>query len=291
MIPRSMLFVPGDSERKMAKSLSSGADAIILDLEDAVAVERLPIARRLVAEFLAAHADRSRQQLWVRINSLSGPLALPDLAGVIGGAPDGVMLPKPDSGADLTVLDHYLSALETAAGLVPGQTEIIPVASETGKAMFAMGSYAGATPRLNLMTWGAEDIAAAVGATGNRDEMGRYDPLYELARALCLAGAAAAGAAAIDTVFTAFRDGAALAEECRRVRRAGFRGKLAIHPDQVAIINQAFTPTDAEIAFARRVIDAFAANPALGVVNIDGKMIDMPHLKQARKMLATLGAS
>ncbi len=290
MIPRSMLFVPGDSERKMEKGLSSAADALILDLEDAVAADRLPIARGLVAEFLTAHGDRSRQQLWVRINPISGPLALADLAGIIGGAPDGVMLPKPDSGADLTTLDHYLSALETATGLAVGQTRIVPVASETGKAMFAMGSYAGATPRLSLLTWGAEDIAAAVGASANRDESGRYDPLYELARTLCLAAAAAAGAAAIDTVFTAFRDPSGLADECRRVRRAGFQGKLAIHPDQVPVINEAFAPSDAEIAFARRVVDAFAANPALGVVNIDGKMIDMPHLKQARKVLGMASA-
>jgi citrate lyase subunit beta/citryl-CoA lyase len=285
-----MLFVPGDSERKMEKGLSSAADALILDLEDAVAADRLPIARGLVAEFLTAHGDRSRQQLWVRINPISGPLALADLAGIIGGAPDGVMLPKPDSGADLTTLDHYLSALETATGLAVGQTRIVPVASETGKAMFAMGSYAGATPRLSLLTWGAEDIAAAVGASANRDESGRYDPLYELARTLCLAAAAAAGAAAIDTVFTAFRDPSGLADECRRVRRAGFQGKLAIHPDQVPVINEAFAPSDAEIAFARRVVDAFAANPALGVVNIDGKMIDMPHLKQARKVLGMASA-
>lgn len=287
MIPRSLLFVPGDSEKKMAKALGSGADLLILDLEDSVAQEKLHLARGMVREFLLAHPDRSKQQLWVRINPLSTPLALHDLTGIVSGVPDGIMLPKPDSGADITVLGHYLSALEAASGLPQGGIKTMPVATETAKAMFALDTYAGASPRLTMMTWGAEDIAAVVGASANRDGQGRYDPLYELARTLCLAGAAAAGVAAIDTVFTNFRDSAALEEESKRVRRAGYLGKIAIHPDQVPVINQAFTPTEEEVAHAERVLAAFAANPGAGTVGLDGKMVDMPHFKQAQKVMAT----
>ena len=286
MIPRSLLFAPADSDRKMEKALGSGADLVILDLEDSVAPDRKPVARDAALAFLKAHPDRSKQELWVRVNALSTPQALADLAGVVPGGPDGIMLPKPDSGADVTTLDHYLTALEAAAGLPVGDIKIIPVATETAKAMFALGTYVGASPRMTLMTWGAEDIAAVVGASANRDEEGRYYPLYELARTLCLAGAAAADAAPIDTVYTNFRNPAGLEEECMRVRRAGYQGKIAIHPDQIEIINKSFTPTPAEVAFAARVIEAFDSNPGLGTVGIEGKMIDMPHLKLARKVMA-----
>ena len=285
MIPRSLLFAPGDSDRKMEKASASGTDLVILDLEDSVAEARKALARDAALAFLAATPDRSKRQLWVRINALSSPQGLPDLAAVVPGVPDGIMLPKPDSGADVTLLDNYLTALETANGLPVGGIKIIPVATETAKSMFALGTYVTASPRMTLMTWGAEDIAAVVGAHANRDAEGRYDPLYELARTLCLAAAAAAEAAAIDTVYTNFRNPAGLEEECRRVRRAGFQGKIAIHPDQIAIINDVFTPKPEEIAFAKQVVDAFAANPGLGTVGIEGKMIDMPHLKQARKIL------
>jgi citrate lyase subunit beta/citryl-CoA lyase len=286
MIPRSLLFAPGDSDRKMEKASASGADLVILDLEDSVSAERKPVARDAVRAFLEANPNRSKCELWVRINPLSTPLALPDLAAVIPGTPDGIMIPKPDAGADITTLDHYLSALEASAGIELGHTKIIPVATETAKAMFALGTYVGASPRMTLMTWGAEDIAAVVGASANRDGDGRYDPLYELARTLCLAGAAAAEAAAIDTVYVNFRNPAGLEEECLRVRRAGFQGKIAIHPDQIPIINKAFTPTSTEIAHAEKIIEAFDSNPALGTVGIDGKMYDMPHLKLARKVKA-----
>ena len=285
MIPRSLLFAPGDSDRKMEKASACGADLVILDLEDSVAEARKPLAREMVKAFLDANPDRSKRELWVRINALSSPLGLPDLAGVVAGKPDGIMLPKPDSGADVTLLGHYLAALETAHGLPQGEIKIIPVATETAKSMFALSTYATASPRMTLMTWGAEDIAAVVGASANRDADGKYDPLYELARTLCLAAAAAADAAAIDTVYTNFRNPEGLLEECRRVRRQGYQGKIAIHPDQIAIINDAFTPKPEEIAFAKQVVDAFAANPGLGTVGIDGKMIDMPHLKQSRKIL------
>ncbi len=286
MIPRSLLFAPGDSDRKMEKAAASGADLVLIDLEDSVSAERKPVAREAAQAFLKATPDRSKRQLWVRINPISEPLGLLDLAGVVAGKPDGIMLPKPDSGADVTTLCHYLSALEAAHGLPQGGIKIIPVATETAKSMFALSTYAGASKRMTLMTWGAEDIAAVVGASANRDADGKYDPLYELARTLCLAGAAAAEAAAIDTVYVNFRNPAGLEEECQRVRRAGFQGKIAIHPDQIEIINAAFTPTPAEIAHAQKIIHAFDSNPALGTVGIDGKMYDMPHLKLARKVKA-----
>ena len=285
MIPRSLLFAPADSDRKMEKARGCGADLVILDLEDAVAAERKPLAREAARAFLGANPDRATQELWVRINPLSSDLALADLASVLPGAPDGIMIPKPDSGAEITTLDHYLTAFEAAFGIIPGHVKIIPVATETAKAMFALGSYVGASPRMTLMTWGAEDIAAVVGASANRDSEDRYDTLYELARALCLTGAAAADAAPIDTVYTNFRNPAGLEQECLRVRRQGFQGKIAIHPDQIEIINRSFTPSQDEVAFARKVIDAFAANPGLGTVAMDGKMIDMPHLKLSRKIM------
>ena len=282
-VPRSWLFVPGDSERKLAKGAASGADALIVDLEDSVAAANLPAARKLVAAFLAADA---RPRIWVRVNALASGLALADLAAVLPGGPDGIVLPKAESVADVLVLGNYLSALEVAAGRTEGGTKIMVVATETPAALFTLGSYATAGARLAALTWGAEDLAASLGAAGNRVEGGGYEFTFQLARSLCLAGAAAAGVAPIDTVFVDFRDQAGLMREAQAARRAGFVGKLAIHPDQVAPINEAFTPDAAEIAHAERVVAAFAANPGAGVVGIDGRMIDMPHLKQARRILA-----
>ena len=283
---RSMLFVPGDSERKLAKGAGSPADALILDLEDSVAAERTEVARGLVRDYLNAHADRAARQLWVRINPLSTPQALRDLAAVIGGRPDGIMLPKPESGADVTVLDHYLSALEAREGVPPGSIKIIPVATETAGAVFTLGTYAGCSTRLVGMTWGAEDLSAALGASTNRTTGGGYAFTYELARSLCLAGAVAAEVQPMDTLYPDFRDSAGLAADSRASRQTGFTGRLAIHPDQVSIINDAFTPDPAEVAHAQRVVDAFAASPGIGVVGLDGMMLDMPHLKQARRVLA-----
>ena len=286
MVPlRSMLFVPGDSERKLAKGAGSGADALILDLEDSVAPERTAAARDLVRDYLVAHPDRSRQQVWVRINPLSSDKALPDLAAVVRGGPCGIMLPKSGSGADVAALAGFLSALEHRDGLVPGSIRIIPVATETAGAVFTLGSYAGSSARLTGMTWGAEDLAAALGASTNRGGDGAYAPVYEMARSLCLAGAVAAEVQPIDTLFADFRDGEGLARDSRASRRQGFTGRLAIHPDQVGPINAAYTPDADEVAYARRVVDAFAAAPGTGVVGLDGKMLDMPHLKQARRVL------
>ena len=285
MVPlRSMLFVPGDSERKLARGAGSGADALILDLEDSVAPERTAVARDLVRDYLVAHPDRSRQQVWVRINPLSSDKALPDLAAVVRGGPCGIMLPKTESGADVAGLTGFLSALEHRDGLEPGAIRIIPVATETAKAVFALGSYAGSSVRLAGITWGAEDLAAALGASTNKGEAGGYAPVYELARSLCLAGAVAAEVQPIDTLFADFRDGEGLARDSRASRRQGFTGRLAIHPDQVAPINAAYTPDAAEVAHARRVVEAFAA-AGTGVVGLEGKMLDMPHLKQAWRVL------
>ena len=290
VILRSMLFVPGDSERKLGKGAASPADALILDLEDSVAPDRTQVARGMVRAYLESRPDRARQQLWVRINPLSTDKALPDLAAVVGGTPDGILLPKPDSAADVVLLGHYLTALEHREALPPGQIRIIPVATETAHAVFALGSYAGCSQRLSGMTWGAEDLSAALGASTNQAPGGGYAFTYELARSLCLAGAVAADVQPIDTLFVNFRDPAGLEADSRQSRQLGFTGRIAIHPDQVAPINAAYSPDADEIAHARRVVDAFAASPGTGVVGLDGKMLDMPHLKQANRLLQMAAA-
>jgi citrate lyase subunit beta/citryl-CoA lyase len=288
MILRSWLFVPGDSERKLEKARGNPADALILDLEDSVASGRRQAARDLIRGYLGSRPDRSRQQLWVRINPLDTPLALQDLAAVMPGAPDGICLPKPYGAAEVNRLADYLSALEVREGLAVGGTRILSVATETAASLLTFHTYLDrVTPRLTAMTWGGEDLAAALGAADNRDPAtGDYDEPYRLARSLCLAAARAIGAQPVGTVHVDFRDLAGLQADCLRERRTGFVGKMAIHPDQSEVINRAFTPTDDEIAHARRVIDLFEANPGLGTVGLDGKMLDMPHLKQARNVVA-----
>lgn len=288
MILRSWLFVPGDSERKFAKARENPADALILDLEDSVAKDRQQLARDTVRGWLQAHRDRSRQQLWVRINPLDTELALPDLAAVMPGAPDGICLPKPYSAADVNRLANYLSALEAREGLAQGSTKILCVATETAASLLTFHTYLdGVTDRLVAMTWGGEDLAAALGASDNRNPAtGGYDDPYLMAKSLCLATARAIGAQPVGVLWVDFRDPAGLEADCARDRRAGFVGKIAIHPDQSAVINRAFTPSADEIAHARRVVDVFERNPGLGTVGLDGKMLDMPHLKQARNVLA-----
>jgi citrate lyase subunit beta / citryl-CoA lyase len=286
---RSMLFVPGDSERKLLKGAASGADALVLDLEDSVPANRIDVARRMVQEYLSSNRDRARQQLWVRINPLSTKKALPDLAAIVAGAPDGILLLKTTSANDAIELDHYLSALEEREGVVAGSVRIIPVATETPAAMFTLGTFAGSTPRLAGLTWGAEDLSAAVGASTNRDETGNLEFTYLLARSLCLLAAAAADVQPLDTVYTDFRNSSGLRDNARAALRAGFTGKIAIHPDQVPIINEAFMPTDDDVTYAKRVIEAFATGA--GTVGLDGKMLDMPHLKQAQRVLEMLKRS
>jgi citrate lyase subunit beta/citryl-CoA lyase len=284
LIARSLLFAPGDSERKLAKAGASGADLVLLDLEDAVAAPNKAAARQLVAEHLRT-AERAQPQ-WVRINPLDSDYALADLAAVVPARPDGIMLPKATR-AEAERLHHYLTALEAAAGLPIGGIRTIVVATETAPALFGLGDYAGC-PRLAALTWGAEDSATALGATDNRDESGDYDFPYQLFRALCLAGAAAAGVTAIETIHGDFRDLDGLAKVAAKARRAGFRGMMAIHPDQVAVINRAFSPSEAELARAERIVAAFATNPGAGTIGLDGAMLDMPHLKRAQAVLAMI---
>jgi citrate lyase subunit beta/citryl-CoA lyase len=280
---RSWLFAPGDSERKMEKAAAGAADIVIFDLEDAVAEEQKPKARAMVSAFLNAQPqDRSR--LWVRINPLQGPNALLDLAAVVAARPGGIMLPKARGRADVELLDHYLSALEVAAGSERGSTRVIVLVTETAEGMFTTGNYAGA-PRMVAMTWGAEDLADAIGASENRNADGSYGFTYELARSFCLLGAAAAGVAAIETIHGDFRDEAGLYKRAEQVRRAGYRGMLAIHPAQVDVINRAFTPGAEELAAAQEIVALFAANPGAGTIGHKGAMLDRPHLARAQALL------
>jgi citrate lyase subunit beta/citryl-CoA lyase len=273
---RSLLFVPGDRPDRMEKALGSGADALILDLEDAVALSAKPEARAHVATFLRSHTEAN---LWVRINPLDTPEADRDLAAILSHHPNGIVLPKAEGGASVAELTRRL----TERGNVGAR--ILAIATETPAAMFQLGTYGG-SKRLAGLTWGAEDLPAAIGASTSREPDGRYTPPYELARSLCLFGAAAAGVAPIETVYPAFKDVEGLAAYAARARRDGFTGMMAIHPAQIETINAAFTPSDAEIAHASAVVAAFEANPGAGALSLDGKMIDRPHLLQAQRVLA-----
>ncbi|VUX55830.1 HpcH/HpaI aldolase/citrate lyase family [uncultured Woeseiaceae bacterium] len=281
---RSFLFVPADSERKLEKAGTSGADALILDLEDSVAASARSKARNLAAEFLK---QESNSKIWVRINPLDSADALEDLQAVMPAAPEGIVLPKPRGASDAKQLAKLLDALEQESELEAGRTLILPVATERPAALFGMDEYAESTARLAGLTWGAEDLSTAVGASSNRDESGNWLPPYQLARSLCLFAAAAAGVPAVDTVYTDFKDVDGLAGFAAAARRDGFEGMLAIHPEQVAIINKAFVPTPAETERAQRIIALFAANPEVGALGMDGEMIDRPHWLQAKRILET----
>ena len=293
MIPRSWLFVPADDPRKLAKIAASGADAVILDLEDSVAPERKAEARALALETLNGAWDDPGPELWVRINPLSGDLAHHDLAAIMPGAPKGVVLPKCASAADVATLVERLddlAALEAMkGGHWRGQIRVLPIATETPAALFALGSYAAApSARLTGLTWGAEDLSTAVGAETNRAPDGGYTDLCRLARALCLAGAASAGVPAIETVYPDLDDMAGLEAYAAQGRREGFSGMLAIHPRQVEAINRAFTPSADAIERARRIVELFEAEPGAGVLVMDGRMLDAPHLAQARRILQSV---
>ena len=279
---RSLLFVPGDSERKLEKALAGEADLIILDLEDSVAPSAKPGAREHVAKALAQ--GERRKPLWVRINPLDTPDAMQDLVAVVQHRPDGIMLPKatPD---EARLLGHYLTALEAAAGLEAESIRLIVVATETAPALFRLGDYAG-VPRLDALTWGAEDLATAFGSAANRDADGNLLAPFALARTLCLAGANAAGVAPIETIDHIFRDAERMAKVPAEARTLGFRGMMAIHPAQVEPINRAFTPSEEELERARRIVALFEANPDSGALQLDGEMVDIPHLKQARGLIA-----
>ena len=281
---RSWLFAPGDSERKMEKATAGAADIVLIDLEDAVAEAEKPKARAMVSAFLKANVNH-RERLWVRINPIQGPHALVDLAAVMPAAPGGIMLPKPRGRADAELLNHYLTALEAAAGTAPGSTKVILLVGETAEGMLAAGSYIG-VPRVAAMSWGPEDLATELGAISNRAEDGSYDFTYQLARSLCLVGAGAAGVPAIETIHGDFRDEAGLRKRTAQVRRAGFRGMLAIHPAQVEVINETFAPSAAEREAAQEIVDLFAANPGAGTIGYKGAMLDRPHLARAQAVLA-----
>lgn len=286
---RSWLFAPGDSERKMEKATASNADVVILDLEDAVSEAEKPKARTLVAAFLQANKQH-RAKLWVRINPIQGPHALVDLAAVMPASPVGIMFPKPRGRADAELLDHYLTAFEASAGTQIGSTKVMLLATEMPESMLAIGSYAG-VPRIVAMSWGAEDLATALGASDNRGDYGGYDFTYELARSLCLVGATAAGVAAIETIHGDFKDEAGLRKRAALMRRAGWRGMLAIHPAQVDVINEAFSPSAEELAAAQEIVELFAANPGAGTIGHKGAMLDRPHLARAKQLLASVGRS
>ncbi len=289
---RSLLFIPGDSPKKLKKGVGSGADAIIVDLEDAISPERKAAARDTTLAYLKeVQPLAKRPKLMVRINGLQTGLADADLDVIVAGKPDSIMLPKAEGGVAVTHCDAKLAAREAIHGLPPGGIGLVAIATETAKALFLAGTFAGASRRLTGLTWGAEDISAEIGAEANRDKDGNFLDLYRLARALCLAGAAAARVQPIDTVYVDFRNGAGLRRECEEARRDGFTGKMAIHPAQVPVINEVFTPTAEAIAKAKAVIAAFAAEPGAGTVGIGGLMYDRPHLEQARQLLARAGQS
>jgi citrate lyase subunit beta/citryl-CoA lyase len=282
---RSLLFVPGDDEKKLATALGSGADGIILDLEDSVAAERKTAARAVTRDALVQDRPAGGPRRFVRVNPLASGRALGDLAAIVGTRPDGIVLPKAAGADDVRALDHYLAALEAREDLPEGAIAILPIAPETAAAMFTFASYAGASARLCGIMWGCEDLAADVGALANRGPDGEHLEPFRLARSLCLFGAAAAGVIAIDTVFTDFRDEAGLEREARAAALCGFSAKAAIHPGQIATINAAFTPDAAAVAWARQIVAAFDDKPDAGVLAIDGKMIDRPHLRAAQRIL------
>ena len=281
---RSLLFVPGDRPERFAKAQSAGADAVIVDLEDAVTATTRPQARTNAARFLR-EGDRNRP-VWVRINPVQTGDALPDLASIVAARPDGIVLPKALTGADLQRLDHWLEALEAQYGHVAGSIKVIALITETAQAVLSGSSFITPPARVIGYTWGAEDLAADVGASANRSADGEFEHTFRLARAQCLLVAAAAGVGAYDTTDTEFRDLAAIERHAQAARRDGFVGKLAIHPAQVEPIHRAFAPTADEIAWARKVVELMSG--AAGAVALDGRMIDRPHVQQAERILASL---
>ena len=290
---RSLLFIPGDDERKLSKGVAAGADALILDLEDAVAAGRKQVAREISAAFVVqAKQLATRPQLYVRINALDTPEWERDLAGITASAPDGILLPKARSGEDVHKLSIALAHAEELADIAKGTTRVIAIATEVPISVLQLHTYADASTRLVALTWGGEDLSAALGARGNREEDGRtWRSPYLLARNLCLIAAVAAGVEPIDTVFVNFRDGEGLDREAREAARDGFTGKMAIHPSQVDAINAAFTPTADEVALAEEIVQAFASNPEAGVIAIEGSMVDRAHVVRAERLLARARAA
>ncbi len=281
---RSLLFVPGDRPERFAKASASGADAVILDLEDAVTADRRGAARIEVARHLAATTRPVPQ--WVRINPVQGSDALADLTAVIPGRPDGILLPKPESVDDLWRVDHWLEALEAANGMASGSIAMLPIVTERARTVLSLGTWGRLPARVAGLTWGAEDLAADIGADANRTADGAYEPPFLLARSLCLLAAGAAGVPAYDTIDIEFRNPEAIERRSREARRLGFSGQLAIHPAQIAPIHKAYTPSPDEIRWAERVLKRSGRRPGRGAVQLDGRMLDMPHLRQAERTLS-----
>ena len=283
---RSLLFVPADSERKLAKGLESGADALIVDLEDSVAAENKATAREMAADFIAARAGVPSPALYVRVNDLSTGLTDDDLAAVVAARPRGIMLPKSNGIDDVSRLAVKLRVCEARGGIADGATRIIPLITETAIGVLNAASYAAGDPRMEGLTWGAEDLSAAIGAPATRDDEGRLTDIFRLARATTILAASAAQVPAIDTVFPDFRDLEGFRRSCVEAERDGFSACMAIHPAQVPVINEVFTPSSETVAEAQAIVDAFAAAGNPGVVAIDGKMFDRPHLRRAERLLA-----
>lgn len=290
---RSMLFVPADSEKKLTKSLTSPADALILDLEDSVAPSRRPEARKMAADFITSTRKAgARPKLYVRINPLDSGDWEADLTGVMTACPDGIILPKTQSGEDVHKLSIALGHAEQACGHQRGHTRILPITTEVPISVLQMHTYVGSSSRLVGMSWGAEDLGAVVGSLANRDEKtGDFTTPYLMVRNLMLFTAAAAGIEPIDTVFVNFRDTAGLVAEAKVAKRDGFTGKIAIHPDQVAPINEVFTPTAAELEHAKSVMAAFETAGNMGVASLNGMMLDRPHQKLAERVLTRAKAA
>ncbi len=281
---RSALFVPADSERKLAKGLASEADALFIDLEDSVAHDGKADARAIAAEFLGS-APPKAPTLFVRVNAFDTGMTDDDLAAIMPGAPAGIVLPKSANGADVQRLDAMLRVHELENGIEDGATKTIAIVTETAAAVFGAGTYAGSSDRLTAMTWGAEDLAADVGTLRQRDDHGHYTDLFRFARTQCLLGATSAGVQAMDTVYPDFRDDTGFKSECAEAAADGFTGKMAIHPAQVPIINAAFTPSADAVQRARAIVEAFEAAGNPGVVSLDGSMLDRPHLRKAQALL------
>jgi citrate lyase subunit beta/citryl-CoA lyase len=288
---RSLLFIPGDSPKKLDKGLGSGADALLLDLEDSISPQRKAEARETTLAFLKqAVPVKERPRIYVRINGFATGLTDADLDVIVAGRPDGIMFPKAEGGAAVTHCDAKITAREAMHGLPDGSLDIIAIATETAQALFLAGTYGGSSKRLKGLTWGAEDLSVELGAEANRDRDGSFLAPYQLARSLCLAGAGAAQVQAIDTVYVDFRNEAGFRRECEEAKRDGFTGKMLIHPAQVAICNDVFTPKPEQIERAKAVVAAFEADPGAGTIGIGGVMYDRPHLERARQLLARVKA-
>jgi citrate lyase subunit beta/citryl-CoA lyase len=286
---RSLLFVPGDSERKLARGVTSGADVLIIDLEDSVAMAQKARARDVAAAFLNGLDRTSAPDIHVRINDLESGLAEDDLAALMPARPTAIMLPKSVGIASVEALSAALRVHEARCGIADGRTAILPLVTETARGLFAAATFGTGHPRVCGLTWGAEDLSADIGAQATRDENGRLTDVFRLARGVALLSAAACSTAAIDTVFVDFHDAEGLRAECAHAVRDGFVGKLAIHPDQVPTINAAFTPSPSAIAEATAIVEAFAEKPDVGVVAIHGRMYDLPHRRRAERLLARAG--